>query len=736
YLMFILVPLILTPWNYELFEYNKMMAVYGLTAIIVTAWLVKMVAQKEIRIAKTPLDIPILLFLTSQFLSSLFSMDPHVSWFGYYSRFNGGMFSIISYVLLYYAMVSNLTNWTNWTNLLKVSLATAAVVALYGVLERLGIDKHLWVQDVQNRVFSSLGQPNWLAAYLTALLPLGMAFGLKCQMPNAKCQTKENAKRVLFIIQHLSFIILFFLVLLFTRSRSGLLGFAVADAVFWGLVFLYSSSDESSRSREVHKNNSRRSLSRVFSRDSNYKNLRLPFIISHLAFVIIVFFNGTYIPQVDRYFSLQGWKERLITSKTAPAATPSATPPAYTAPLLETGGTESGTIRKYVWQAAINAWKSSAKTFLIGTGTETFAFAFYQSKPVGHNLTSEWDFLYNKAHNEYLNYLATTGIFGLGSYLLFIGAFIWWFIRMLNAECRMPNKRNGASSVFIIHHSSFIIAIFAGWLSVLVTNFFGFSVVVVQLFLFLFPATAFVLHYAEKNNGFKIYPLNTNEQISRSFSLALLLALLVLLFLLGRTWWADVRFAQSYRLARAGQYTAAQPAIVRAIQLNPAEPFYRDEAATTFAALATLAAENKQATLAATLAKQALEQSDRAITISPKNVNFWKSRTKVFYTFTAFDQQFNPAAVAALERASDLSPNDPKILYNLAILYGRQNDNARAVQLLATTIAIKPNYRDAYFALHIFYKEIRNDQKAREILETYLQKVDPQDKDFQERLKQ
>ncbi|MBI5619375.1 O-antigen ligase family protein [Candidatus Gottesmanbacteria bacterium] len=708
FLLFILVPLILTPWNYELFEYNKMMVTYGLTAIIMAAWLVKMIAQKQIRIAKTPLDIPLALFLSSQLLSSLFSMDPHVSWFGYYSRFNGGMFSVISYVLLYYAFVSNWTNLSNLTNVLKVSLAAAAVVALYAVLERLGIDRHLWVQDVQNRVFSSLGQPNWLAAYLVALIPLAAGFGLQIQSSKFKIQN--------FGFWIWNFIAaLFFAVLHFTRSRSGLLGFAVADVVFWGLAFLL-------------RFNLFEAAKKVKPFEAKF---RLPFIIYHLAFVIIVFFNGTYIPQVDRYFSLQGWKERLTTSQPAPAATPSAASTAYHAPLLETGGTESSTIRKYVWQAAINAWKSSAKTFLVGTGTETFAFAFYQSKPVGHNLTSEWDFLYNKAHNEYLNYLATTGVFGLGSYLLFIGAFVWWFIKMLNAKCQMINKQ------------ALVIALFAGWVSILVTNFFGFSVVIVQLFLFLFPAMAIVSHQPsaisletrdKSHQPWKTLPLKLAHQASKWISLTILLVLLVLLVLLSRAWWADVQYAQSYRLARAGQYTAAQPAIVRAVQLNPGEPLYHDEAATTFAALATLAAENKQATLAATLAKQALEQSDRAITVSPKNVNFWKSRTKVFYTFTAFDQQFNPAAVAALERALELSPNDPKILYNLAILYGRQNDNARAVRLLTTTIAIKPNYRDAYFALHIFYKEMRNGQKAREILEQYLEKVDPNDKDFQARL--
>ena len=118
-----------------------------------------------------------------------------------------------------------------------------------------------------------------------------------------------------------------------------------------------------------------------------------------------------------------------------------------TGPALEVGGTESGEIRKYVWQGAFNAWKSTPKTMLIGTGTETFAFAFYQFRPVGHNLTSEWDFLYNKAHNEYLNYLATTGIFGLGSYLLFIGSFIVWFIKtqISNLNFQQGTKNNNWS---------------------------------------------------------------------------------------------------------------------------------------------------------------------------------------------------------------------------------------------------------------------------------------------------
>ena len=703
YLLFALVPLLLTPWNYELFEYNKMMAVYGLTAVITTAWLVKMAHEKEIRVTRTPLDIPIALFFISQMVSSVFSTDPHVSWLGYYSRFNGGMWSIISYILLYYAFVSNLTSWSNWKNLIKVALASASVVALYGVAERLGVDKHLWVQDVQNRVFSTLGQPNWLAAYLVALLPISLAFGLQSQI--SKIKTQNNSKiqnsKFEFILDFgfwiWSFIaILFFVVLLFTRSRSGLVGFAVADITFWAFSF--------ARGRLA--------------------KLRAPFFLLHAAFALIIFFNGSNIAQIDKYFSLPGLlasKDEVLQGEASQASP---------GPALESGGTESGEIRKYVWQGAVSAWKSSTKTLLIGTGTETFAFAFYQHRPIGHNLTSEWDFLYNKAHNEYLNYLATTGLFGLGSYLLFIGTFVFWFIKKVHGSWFMVHRKEKNVSATNDERITINSALFAGWLSILVTNFFGFSVVIVQVFLFLFPAMIIIT--TQQIDKLTIQQF-TRKLTLPSWSIWVLAAGgLMILVRIGSLWYADTVYAAGYRLARSGQYDNAKASVERAIALNPGEPVYRDEVANTLTALSVAAFEGNNATLSAQLARDALAQNDQAIRISPDNVNFWKTRTKIYYSLSGFDELLNDAAIAALEKAAALSPNDPKIYYNLAILYGRAGNNEQAVDTLTRAIALKPNYRDAYYALYVFYMEMKKPIEARAVLEEYLRSVDPADSNFRE----
>lgn len=76
----------------------------------------------------------------------------------------------------------------------------------------------------------------------------------------------------------------------------------------------------------------------------------------------------------------------------------------------------------------------------------------------------------------------------------------------------------------------------------------------------------------------------------------------------------------------------------------------------------------------------------------------------------------------------------PKIFYNLAILYGREGNNEKALELLKKTKNLKPNYRDAYFGLYVFYSELKDPKNAKAILEEYLKNVDPTDKDFQDRL--
>ncbi|MFH0864311.1 MAG: O-antigen ligase family protein [Candidatus Gottesmanbacteria bacterium] len=690
YVLFFLTPIIMTPWNYELFEYNKMMLVYGLTTIIVGTWLIKMIHQRRIIFCRTPFDIPIIIFLISQFLSFLFSINPHVSLFGYYSRFNGGLLSTISYLLLYYALVSNFDR-TKVLRLINISFMSAFVVAAYGILEHFGIDKNIWVQDVQNRVFSTLGQPNWLAAYLVVLLPMILAYILTSNLKNQNSKLQLKAQNYLFYFLHATF----YLCLLFTKSRSGLMAFAITYILFWvGIIWL---------------------------NRSQLKLLFRPFILLSAVCLLLSILVGT--PWTPKF-------QDLINRRLNPSTY--AQQPKVSGPALEVGGTESGEIRKIVWQGAIDIAKHYP---LFGSGVETFAYSYYQFRPAAHNLVSEWDFLYNKAHNEYLNYAATTGFVGLGAYLLFIAWFIIWSlkgIKKLEIEKFRETKLKNSSPNFLI--SQYLnISLLAAWLSILITNFFGFSVVIVALYFYLIPALCYLLVSSEPLavNNKEPMDISTGQKIS---SLIVIFAICYLLFALGRMWYADTLFNKGYQLARTDRYQEAYDYYHQAINLNPNEPFYRDEASYSIAIIASAAYDQNEASLAAQLANEAIQQNMIALESSPLNVNFWKTRTKIYYTLATTTSlpaakvlEYNKEALDSLLTAQKIAPTDPKIIYNTSLIYGKLGKNDLAIKNLEEAVKLKSNYQDARFALALFYWETNKRSQAIDQLKYILKYISPQD---------
>ena len=233
YLLFFFVPIVLFPKSSELFELNKMVLVYTLTILIVAAWFLRSLLENRIRFKRTMLDIPLVLFLISQVVSTATSIDQTTSIFGYYGRFHGGLLSSFAYALLYWAYVSNMDKQKTIKSI-KFLLTTAMLVSIYAILQRFGIDDQYWSQDVKARVFSTLGQPNWLAAWIVSLMPLAwtLILSAKYKVQSAKSQL-INQRVFLGIVVS----IIFFLNLLFTKSRSGFLGFAAASVVFWGTSF-------------------------------------------------------------------------------------------------------------------------------------------------------------------------------------------------------------------------------------------------------------------------------------------------------------------------------------------------------------------------------------------------------------------------------------------------------------------------------------------------------------------
>ena len=620
-----------------------MVLVYIFTTIITAVWLTRSILAKKFIFRRTLLDLPLMLFLLSQILATVFSIDRYTSIFGYPSRLNGGLLSTIAYCLLYWAYVSNIEKSKVFLHI-KALLFSGVIVSIWAIFEHFGhsfscllvtgqFDVDCWVQNVQARVFASTGQPNWLAAWIVALSPLTWSFALNAKIKN-----------------YLPYVLstMFFVTLLFTKSRSGLLGFIVAGIIFWVFIFLRT--------------------------ENNFRNILNKFLIFNFSFLILIAIVGT--PWTPSFFD--------TTMKQSNNETIAVT-------VLETGGTESGIIRKIVWRGAFNLWRSYP---LLGTGVETFAYSYYKTRPIEHNLTTEWDFLYNKAHNEFLNMAANSGSIGLITYLFLIFTILLtipnfkFLISKQTPISKFKNSKIGHSLEQLgqLEIRSINIALLAGFASLLVTNFFGFSVVLTNLEFFLFPAFGIVLgskyHVSSIENK-----LNTKQKF---IIFGLILTTLYVILSLGRYWYADYQFAKGRRFTDQSEPKRAVTYLTKAISLNPQMAQYHDQLALAYSLLAPSSEE---------FIKLTIQESDIALALAPYNVSLLKSRANIYTDLSIISPLYLTDTLKTLQVLLALAPTDPSIYQRIGLTLAQAGEVEKSIAFFERAIELKPDYKRAKEAL-------------------------------------
>jgi putative inorganic carbon (hco3(-)) transporter len=625
-IIFFTIPLIFTTVNSELFEFNKIIVLYFGTLLVCALWAARMIWEKRIIFKPTYLDIPILILLVSQLASTIFSIDIHTSIWGYYGRFNGGLVSSICYALLFWGYTSNVHK-NDKPLPLYFLLVSAFLVSLYALAQHYGIDDHIWVQDVKNRVFSTLGQPNWLASFLSALFWIPLGFAL-----NTSHQKKESSRyrNLLFWVYTISSLS-FFIAILFTKSRSGLIGLGVSALVFIFFCF---------RKTEIKINMSGA-------------------VAAALFIVAIIYFGTPWTPSVGKLIS---GNSSIILEEKVPS---------------NLVISESTDIRKVVWKGAVSLWKQKP---ILGTGPETFAFSYPWVRPVEHNVLSEWDYVYNKAHNQYLHIAATTGTLGIVSYVLLLISILFMFFK---------HKLN----------NSLDIALFSGWISLLITNLVGFSVVPTDLLLFIIPAIV-ITEEDKLSQQEKKRPIS-KKQISGFFLITTIF--IFFSFKIASYWLGDYYYAKALKQNDdAQQLSKAFTNIKKATEYNSGEPVYIDQ----LSIIASEIAVNTNDQLTTQGMKDlSLEYSQKLNDSFPYNLSFKKSRARVLFTLSSLDPILLDEAIDTVEDIIKLSPTDPKLYYNLALLQARSNQTGNAIESLTKAIKLKPNYEDSFLALALIYEE-------------------------------
>ncbi len=297
--------------------------------------------------------------LFSWFLSSIIAPNPELSFWGRYDRLQG-FFSFLGYGLLFLLLIFFLKK-KHIKKILWVIAFSSFFVCIYGVLQYLGLDPIVWAE--KGRIFSSLGQPNFLAHYLVMVLPVSFFL---FWFSSGK---RERVFLSLLVLLQLS-------CLLFTLSRAGWLAF-LGGVLFFFLILPAVKGAK--------------------------KLLSLSLVIGAILLLILAGHIFTGISSSES----KAFEEETIWQRLGSVVS------------FDQGSSQ---MRLYYWQASWQEFKETSVTRKVfGYGPDSLAdiFAGHYEKDWGVN--ESINTYPNRAHNFFLDTLLSFGILGVLSSLLFFG---------------------------------------------------------------------------------------------------------------------------------------------------------------------------------------------------------------------------------------------------------------------------------------------------------------------------
>lgn len=571
----------------ELFEVPKMFWLYLITSVVLLLIGVQSIFRNQLTVLCSVFDRVLGVLILVYILSTIVSIDWYSSVFGYPTRLHGGLLSALCYAGLFWLYRMCVFTQQEVVHHVWIGWISASAVAAFGLVQAWGIDAALWEQDVQARVFSTVGQPNWLAAYLVGVLGIGvwLFWG-----------TTNRAARLCISVTA----VLLMGVVVLTRSRSGILGLIVV-LMIPALVFL----------RRVMKT---RQISRW-----GWGLLLIP--------LCLLFFYRTNF-----------------------------------------GASETSFIRFAVWKGAIEIFTHYP---LLGSGVETFAYAFYMYRPVELLETTEWDFLYNKAHNEFLHVLATMGIVGFVVLCWFSYKYVYFGMQEIKRSPLISQKLQ-------------IAGLLGGWVGLSVIHFFGFSTVLSGLLM--------VWYLVLIQRG--VTPTQYQIHIKWVYILSSFAIIVGTLGIIGTVCmgYADALSARAKQAQLRGNLIETIFYQSRAVDLFPINPWYHSDAAFSYAfAARTLKQQGVDPLFIQEYESAAAQHVEQSLRYAPRNTLIVRKAAASFAELAEVDMDSYHAQLLALsERVEELAPTDVKLRMGLIEYYQMVGDTDRAQKLSAELSQLMP----------------------------------------------
>ena len=172
-------PLIFYTKAYDVFEFNKITALRALCSLAGSLLLFKLLFIRPLKLTRTAMDVPVLAWLAVCLVATFHTVNWRLSLHGVYEDFEG-ITTWLMYTFMFWWPAQHVRSERQIRLVLGAVVLAGTVAGFYGLLQNFGIDFVPWNPDTYNpeRMFSTMGNPNFLAAYTVMSMPITLALFL------------------------------------------------------------------------------------------------------------------------------------------------------------------------------------------------------------------------------------------------------------------------------------------------------------------------------------------------------------------------------------------------------------------------------------------------------------------------------------------------------------------------------------------------------------------------------
>ncbi len=198
------------------------MVLAGMCLLCLFSLVLRIATDKNFKLVTNPLNIFVVFFLGASFFGCINSFN--------FMSSAKIFFIYFSFIMFYFVITNSVTSYKKWKALVVSFICSAALVALYGVMQNfLGVSSTAsWVDEemfssIKVRVYSTFGNPNVLGEFLVIMIPTSLAliWGSK----------KQGHKMIYTMVM-----LVMCACMVFTWSRGAWLGVFLAVVMFFFIM--------------------------------------------------------------------------------------------------------------------------------------------------------------------------------------------------------------------------------------------------------------------------------------------------------------------------------------------------------------------------------------------------------------------------------------------------------------------------------------------------------------------